>query len=109
MEPEDITLQGRLVDQHLWSYCTVGDVLTDVTANTAGLSVLQRLSVAKWIPILKHDLSKDADILVSYELAGTTVIITEDRHLKAAVADVRARQQTCGHFHVHIIPPNPGQ
>ena len=64
MKPENMTLQAKLKDDDRWSHCSVDDILANVTIISASLSIVQRVSVAKWRAVLHEDLHHDGAFFI---------------------------------------------
>jgi hypothetical protein len=82
---ENIKFQINFREFSSINFCTMKDIVIDVTSNNANINIIQRISLQKWREIISENMKLSFDFVIFYHLKDNILKINADKHVKTTL------------------------
>jgi hypothetical protein len=95
---ENIKLQINFREFNSISFCTMRNIVIDVTSNNANINIIQRVSLQKWRKIINEDMKLSFDFIIFYHLKDNILKINANKHVKTTLLNDQSREKLTMQF-----------
>jgi hypothetical protein len=99
---ENIRLQANLKKINFINFCTVKNIMIDITFNNANINIIQRVFLQKWRKIVDEDLELFFNFFILYRLKDIVLKINANKHVKTTLFDDQSSEESTMQFQVAL-------
>jgi hypothetical protein len=97
---ENIKLQTNFREFNSINFCTMKNIVIDVTFNNANINIIQRILLQKWREVINEDMKLSFDFVIFYHLKNNILKINADKHVKTTLLNDQSHEKSTMQFQI---------